>query len=182
MQKISAQLTKILKNHHSGKKKDVSEETGISISTLSKAINNSKANTVFTPENALRLAQTYGITLDYIYGASDVERISEIVAFEILKMVSPVRFVWESKGDTYSIKTVTVSNTLMDYFRTIWVAEESHLGEASKENLRRVAQKEFIAALENDVEAESTEYALISIEKLKNAHLLTDLEIYPDTK
>lgn len=156
---IAERLTALLKL------KDFSQaalanKSGVSKTTISRAINDG----VLSVKIAKLLSKTLGVSLDYLYGNSDIESIPQY-AFDILmKHISSFNRKSSWGGDSL-IATISISQQLAAYLEAICEAEKSNASDKIREDWRQDAKEKFLQVIENETE-QKVEYALVKHEFL----------------
>lgn len=135
---------------------DLSRESGVSKDTISKAINKKGTLSV---NMAKRISKALGISLDYLYGNSDVESIPQHVLDIMEKHISSYnrKSVW---GSDSLIMSISLSQPLATYLEAICEAEKVKMPDYVRGNWLQDEKERFLQAIENDTK-EKIEYALI---------------------
>ncbi len=139
---------------------DLARESGVSKTTISKAINDG----ILSVKIAKLLSKALGVSLDYLYGNSDIESIPQY-AFDVLtKHVSSFnrKSLW---GGDSLIATISISQQYVAFLETICDAEKSNASDKIRKDWRQDAKEQFLQVIENDTE-QKVEYALIKHEYL----------------
>lgn len=169
---ISKNLKKLMKRDDIKNQAGLSRKCGISTSTISKILNGH----ILTPKNALIISKSCGVSLDFLYGNSEYEDISEDALEIVKKHISPALYPKTFHDGKYSIKTIRFSQCYSTYLNAVFDMLSSSIPEEARDMCLKKAEAALLASLQNDQE-KPIEYALIPIDRLHNQLLLEDLGI-----
>lgn len=156
---VAERLTELLKLKDFSQA-DLARKSGVSKTTISKAINDG----VLSVKIAKLLSKTLGVSLDYLYGNSDIESIPQYVFDVLMKHVSSFnrKSLW---GGDSLIATISISQQFVAYLESICEAEKSNASDKVRKDWRQDAKEKFLQVIENDTK-QKVEYALVKHEYL----------------
>lgn len=151
---ISERLT-ALKESKNLSQKDMATECGLSADTISKAIT---AKETLSIRSAIKISNAFNVSLDYIYGNSDIVNIQQYALDLINKQIEfettkPTR----ERPDIFT--TISFSKKLDNYLRAIDEIDKNNImSDELKEMYRKEVTDNFINALKNDTDTEMVHY------------------------
>lgn len=151
---VAKRLTELLKLRDFSQA-DLSRKSGVSKDTISKAINNG----TLSVKIAKLISKALGVSLDYLYGNSDIESIPKYAFDIIMRHISSLNRKSAWGGDSL-ISTVSVSQPLAAYLEAICEAGKAKMPDNVREDWLQDEKERFIQAIENDT-GQKVEYALI---------------------
>lgn len=172
---VSKRLQKVIEETEISQVK-FSQKCGISKDTVSKAI--TKKGTL-SVKNALLIASACGVSLDYLYGNSEIINIPRQVFSILSRHVLPGVSLQKFHDNAYIIPTVKMLKCFTKYLDDAWAAQQPSTPVNVREFWLQQAADDLLAAIQSGTESECTEFVLVPLHLLKDETLLNDLGINP---
>lgn len=153
---VSSQMTELLKLSDLSQAA-LAKESGVSKSTISKAINEGKLSV----KTALKISASVGLSLDFLYGRSDVTSTSKY-AFDILNkhiLAFNKKSVWNGKT---AIAAISFSQLYSAYLEKVCEAKNANVSEKVRSEWLQEAAEDFLKEIETDTD-QRVDYALVDI-------------------
>lgn len=151
---IAERLTESLKRKDFSQA-DLSIESGVSKSTISKAINKEGLSV----KMAKHISKALGVSLDYLYGNSNIENLQHYALDTMTRHISAYnqKSVW---GGDSMISSVSISQSLSEYLQAIFEAGKTNMPDHVRESWLREEKEKFLQTIDVDTK-HKVDYALI---------------------
>lgn len=147
---ISERLT-ALKESKNLSQKDMAEKCDLSADTISKAIT---AKETLSIRNAIKISKAFGVSLDYIYGSSNIINIQQY-ALDLINKQIEFETTKPTRERTDIFTTISFSKKLDDYLRAIdEINKNDIMSDKLKAMYRQEVTDKFINSLKEDSEVE----------------------------
>ena len=124
--------------------------------------------------SAKMIAKACNVTLDYLFGASEVKNIEYISVEAINKHISPTTANVDTSRDEYSLPALEISVAFDEYLVGSRNATAPFLPEKLRESFQEQLQRDFVGVITEEVK-ERHKYVIIPIDILRNAQNIDDL-------
>lgn len=174
LKKIMSERLKKLLDGRKIKAAELARISYVSSDTISKVI---RKRELLSIKNALLISNALGVSLDYIFGNSNVENIEQYVLDVINKHVPRrhKKLLWGNHP--YSFLSIAVSEALSTYWGQIEIISTTSIEPDLREDWLKRENNKLLQAFKNDTPIEnSKEYALIPVELLTE-EILNQLQV-----
>lgn len=167
---IVAQRLKELLKSRALSQSELAEKCSLTKDAVSKIINGKMALSV---PSALKIANTFGVSLDYLFGLTDYENATEL-AISLIEQQLTFDARSYSLERRHILSTIFISSPFDDYRNAVYQAHGM-----SDETVESILAKEkgrlLVSMLKNVSDLEKHEYALVPLEHI-NDELATKLD------
>lgn len=151
---VAERLTELLRQQDFSQA-DLARESGVSKSTISKAINKEGLSV----NMAKQISKTLGVSLDYLYGNSPVGSLPQYALDTMAKHLSAYnsKSIW---GNNLTISTISISQPLSEYLEAVFEASKPNVPDYVRKSWLQKEKEKFLQLIDNDTE-HKVEFALI---------------------